>query len=602
MQNFYRKFIYVFLFLSIFKPLLAESLEITSYVDKTKIGINEYLKLTVEISGKNAADAQNPEVPDIKNFENLGYSTSSSSSMSIINGKMTSSVTKSFIYNLKPQKIGKFIIPPITVKYKNQTYTTDPIHIEVLKETSQPPPHSSSKFHKDSNNSGQTNSEKLSDNLFIRVIRNKTQLYKGEPLVLTYYLYTRYDIENLSFEQEPNFNNFWKEDIFRAKNVRFFRKQFIGKLFNVMKLRKVALFPTKTGNFNIEPLGMNVQIRTQARSFFDFGSVKSYNIESKNISVPVQDLPETNKPGSFNGAVGDFNIESTISKNNLKAGDSFTLTLKISGEGNINQISLPDYQEIPNLRFMEPEISTSMNDDRISGEKTIKYLVIPQEKGIYEIPKLEFSYFNPDEAKYIKKFTQKFKIKVAEGDKVFVSSGIGKNKIALEGKDIKFIIENDDIENKIVYFDKIYYWLVCLILLISIPIINYIYIKKEDLAQDIDYIREKRAKKVLKKYMKAATRYAKNQNPEFYTAAQNGLSSFLADKLKIPRGSSSHDIIANLKKAKIESQVLKQVKEIFQICNQARFMPENSKRNNITKDYNLLKDAIKELSKIHIKT
>ena len=156
------KIVFSILILISFQKLFSSEIEIQSYVDKTEIGLQDYLKLTIEISGEKADKVSEPNVSNIKYFRNFGSSTSSSSSYSIINGKMQSEITKSYIYTLKPQKTGKFVIPPIIIKYKKQKIATKPISITVVKGSTEPAPPTSRKFQK----RDEQLSDKLSDNLF----------------------------------------------------------------------------------------------------------------------------------------------------------------------------------------------------------------------------------------------------------------------------------------------------------------------------------------------------------------------------------------------------------------------------------------------------
>ena len=238
--------------------LLAQDIEVESYVDRTKVGTSDLVKYTIEISGEKMGNISTPRLPKIENFENLGSSTSSSSNYSIVNGKMTSKVTKNFTYTLRPNNIGNHIIPPITIKIEDKTFTTDPIHIKVSEGTTQPAPPTSSSFTQQPNSS-----INLSDNLFLKADISKINVYVEEPIIVEYKLYSRYDIANLAFAGDTNFEGFWKEDIYKPESISFDRETYNGVMYNVMLMRSVALFPTKSGKMSIPSVALNVDIRTQ---------------------------------------------------------------------------------------------------------------------------------------------------------------------------------------------------------------------------------------------------------------------------------------------------------------------------------------------------
>lgn len=592
--GFYKVKQILFIFFLIFSSVnLFPKIEIQSYVDKTQIGLQDYLKLTIEISGENADKVGKPNISNIKNFHNYGSSTSSSSSYSIINGRMQSEITKSYIYTLKPQKTGKFVIPSITIKYKKQKIATKPISITVVKGSTEPAPPTSRNFQK----RDEQLSEKLSDNLFITAETSKRTVYKDEPITVEYKLFTRYDIANLSFEVEPIFNGFWKENIFIANNVNFHRVNRKGIIFNVMNLRKVALYPTQIGKLQIPSIEMNVDIRIQPRSFFDFGSTKSYSIKSNSITINVKELPKENQPLNFSGAVGNFQVSSKISAREMKVGDSFTFTLEITGSGNLQHFDLPQLPEIKHLRFIEPEITTQISSNKITGSKTIKYLVIAQEKGNFSIPSIYFSFFNPEKKQYLTKRTKSYDINVLEGTSLFIPSSTAQSMVEIEGSDIAFIISDTKLKTNIIYLNSFALWLIIFFILFTIPA-SMIYAKEQEkLSGNIDYLRQKMANKILKKYLKKSSVSAKNNDIVFYSSTQIGLSSFLSDKLKIPRGSSSENIISAMKAKKISEELIMRIENLFEKCNQARFMPGGFSAENIQNDFRELQEIVSEISK-----
>ncbi|MDY6914936.1 MAG: BatD family protein [Candidatus Cloacimonadota bacterium] len=566
------------------------SLEVTSYVNKNKIGLQDILKFTIEITGENANDVNKPNLPNLEDFTNLGSSSSTSSSYSIINGKMQSSFTQKYTYNLRPQKAGNITLPSISFNFKGKQYSTNPIKITVVEGSTEPAPPFSS-----SNN--EYSSDKLEDNLFIQAKVNKKTVYVSEPVILTYKIYTRYNIENMSYAEEPTFNYFWKEDIFNATSSNFSTTTLNGVRYNEMLLREIALFPSKTGQMKIEPLAMDIDIYISGQSFFDFGRTKRYRIASKPIVLEVKPLPENSKPHNFTGAVGTFNIKSSISKNEIQTGNSLTYTLEISGEGNLRQFKAPQLPKVKNLRYLDPEITTDINDDQISGKKILKYLIIGQEKGDFTVPSLEFSYFDVEKKKYQILTTAPYNIKVTQGSKTSpIGTSFAQTNVQMEGRDIAFIKDNFELTSYQPIYHKFLYWFFWILLLLTIPIAKLYAKENYQLQSNQYYQRQKRANKILKKYLKEAREHAREENSEFYYSAHVGLSNYLVDKLKIPRGSSTDYILKKMEK-KIPNKIVKQTEEFFEQCNKARFMPGGFSPTNIRNDLDKLKNILAEISK-----
>lgn len=571
---------------------LAE-VRVNSFVEKRKISLQELLKFTIEISDESNKNIQQPELPAIPNFSLAGTSSSHSSSMQIVNGKMTSSVTISYHYQLRPQAVGKYMIPPIRVSIKGKDFITEPISIEITEGSTETLPPSASAFPNEQQNS----SDKLEDNLFIVAEISKRNVYRGEPVTVSFKLYTRYTISNLAFLKEPEFNGFWKETIYRAEYNQFQRERYQGQMFNMMPLISVALFPASTGTITIPALEMSVDVRIEPRSFFDFGSTKRFTVASKPVSITVKDIPLQNRPEHFNGAIGQYKLNSNISNTALKVGDPFTYTLEITGTGNIAHFEQPVLPSVKYLRFHDPEIMTSVQDDKISGKKTIKYLVIAQEKGTFTIPAIPFTYFDTKTEKYETIFSKSYQLNVEEGTTNILTQTGSQTVVTAEAPDIRFIATNIILKNKQIYFSSFFYWFLWFVISSTILFAFLAAKEQEKIAMNLDYTRQKKANKILKKYLKKASYNAQSGKIEFYANAQNGLNSFLADKCKIPRGSTTEITWQKLHEKKLNSELINRLHLYYETCNQARFMPGGFSPDSIKNDYKTLLSLVNELSK-----
>lgn len=590
-----KKYLSLFLLVMLAVSARAAELEVTAYVNRTTIGINDKVTYTIEISGSDADKIGTPALPKLDGFDNQGSSTSSSSSYTMVNGSFESSVTKKYQYSLKPKKLGKITIPSITIKYKKKSYKTSAINLNVIQGSNEPSPAQGR-----IDNTPKSTSGKLSDNIFIYIqISDKTP-YQNEAVEVTYTLYSKYDVTSLSFNEEPSFIGFWKEDVFTPKRMNLQRTTRNGEIFNTMKLKTYAIFPSQSGNISVDPLKVDVDIRTESRNIWSFGNTKKYSIASNKVVFSVKELPP-NAPSDFTNAVGNFHLNSSISDTNLKVGDSFTYTLEISGKGNISNIDIATLPEINHLRFLDPETSTEIASTKINGKKIIRYLVVAQEPGSFTIPSLTFSYFDPDKNKYTTLRSDKYSLNVLEGDNIYIPGTTSQAAVHLEGSDIGFIIEDREMESYKPWFDSILYWLILFLIFITLPISSMLLKRRIQIAGDIDYQRQKRANRVLKKYLKLATEYHKTSNPGFYSAAQSGLENYLTDKLKIARGSRKEQIIDQAVKLGYPSELVEKINLMFNRCNEARFMPGGFSQENIQADFNSLRNIVADLAKTRIK-
>lgn len=578
--------------------IYSSNYKVQSYVDKTKIGIQDQLSFTIEISGDSADEVDRPDLPQIKNFSLVGQNESQSSSYSIINGKMSSEIKFKYIYYLQPEKTGIFVIPQIKVGIEKKSYRTKPIQIKVVDGTTSRVQSYAPQTRGNSSQSKTKQPSNFSDNIFAETVLNKKKAYLGEVVIANIVLYTRYNVTNIQYKDPPAYTQFWKEELYSAKNLEFEGAVRNGINYNKIILQTIALIPTKSGKLEIPQVSFDVDIRTQSNDFFSFGTTKKYTITAKQKKLQVINLP-TPQPSDFNGAIGRFTMQSELSNDQLKVGDSFTYTIIISGTGNIKNFDYLELPEIENLRFIKPEIKTEIDNSykNITGKKVMKYLVIPEEIGDYYIPEIKFSYFSPTQKKYITLNSPPQKVVATQGKQINYSSGIAKNRVTAEGRDITFINTDIDLKSFTNPFESLLYWFIYILIILSIPISIFIASKQEKLSKSKGLLRSIKADKILKKYLKQATIYANLGKADFYTYAQTGLKNFVSDKLNIPRGTSSEELFAKMHGTEKYKSIADEFSEYYKHCDQVRFMPGGFSKENISHDYKNLTELIKKISK-----
>src|SRR5690625_7388960 len=103
------------------------------------------------------------------------------------------------------------------------------------------------------------------------------------------------------------------------------------------------LYPQNTGEQIIEPLTLDVPIDVPSnrRDFFGRRLKNTINrtVASNKLAINVKELPAIGKPVDFSGAVGDYRMEFSTTKDSLVAEESFNATLKINGSGKIGRAS-----------------------------------------------------------------------------------------------------------------------------------------------------------------------------------------------------------------------------------------------------------------------
>jgi hypothetical protein len=565
---------------------------VSAYSDHNNVSKGEVFQFIVEISGASLSDINQPLLPNIP-FQNMGVSTGQSSSISVINGKVSKSQKSTFSFSLRAIDSGRFIIPPVNVKIGDKNYKTNTVEINVTK-------NSKKNNSSNSDNSSFATSENISDNdIFIVSDLSKTTVYKNEPIFLNYIIYTKYNLKFDRLGEEPNYNGFWKEDLTENNIVTLQETKYKGQKYYKAVLRTLMLSPNRSGILTVPSFSLYVDAYVGSSGFWGFTNAKSLKLTSKPIQIKAIDLPDTPANSDFSGAVGSFKIDSMLNPKSLKAGETALLTLTIKGSGNLKQSANPTLPPVSKLKVLDPEVENSV--DNSNGNyvsiRTIRYPVLPQEEGFYQIPSLKFTYFDPEKRDFITLSTEDYKIQVEKGNIVLTGNNLEKS--SKEGSDIGFIKTNISLKPYKITFQNFYFWFFIALIFLSIPA-HYLYkLEQDKLSSNIEYLRNRTASKILKKYLKEANIAFHHHHADlFYDNAQKGVLLFLADKMGISRGSTQAEIIEALSNQISDQNLFNEIVHFIEKCSKYKYMPVSDNEKSIRSDFHQLKLIVNRLTKV----
>lgn len=519
-------------------------------------------------------------------FEILfGPSVSTSYSQQTVNGKTTSESSVSYTYILVADKEGTYTIGPASVKVDGATYTSNSVQIKVISEENIPKGQSGG-----GNSSTRGSSATLSSNdAFIRAIVSKNNIYEQEGFTVTFRLYTTYNVTNLGKIQFPEFEGFMVEEVDLPANQQMQIEKFNGRNYYTADLRKTLLFPQRSGKITI-PSGriemvFSVPSGRRIESFFGSQEVMvdvKKALVTNPVTIDVKPLP-ADKPESFTGAVGQFTFQSTISTQQTKANEPITLTLEISGTGNLKLIQNPKIEFPSNFEVYDPTVENKVQvtSNGLSGTKKIQYLVIPRYEGKYTIPAIEFSYFDLSTRAYKILKSPEYSIEVAKGDpsKANATSYINQQSVKVED-DIRFLkIGQPTFHSKNEFFvGSFVYWLWYIIPLALFICLYVVYRKQAEQNANVALMRNRQANKVATKRLKMADRFLKeHRKEEFYDEVLRALWGYFSDKLSIPLAQLSRENVgAELYKQGIDESLITTFMQILDACEFARYAPAES--------------------------
>jgi biopolymer transport protein ExbD len=474
-----------------------------------------------------------------------GPNVSQSSSIQVINNKMTRNEEYRYTYYFIAEKKGKYNIGPAIASISGETHRSKAFVIEVVEGSI----NANNRQQKRSESSSSSTSQEVPEgNLMLKVLLNKTNVYQGEQIVATVKLYSRYNVSGLENFDPPVFNGFYKQEIDIPELKSLQRENINGTIYLTGVLEKYVLIPQRAGKLEIEPGQIDVLIQQKAssgRSIFDdfFGNYQTARkrINNKKTLINVKPLP-SNAPVSFEGAVGSFNLAVSLDKNELSTNDAATLSINVSGKGNLKLVSAPKVRIAETLDKFDPKMTSNIKvtGGGMHGNKKWEYVIIPRHAGEYVIPKITFSYFNPETGKYLTEQSEEFIIDVKQGKEQAgqsVITGLSKEEVKYIGKDIRFIKNtlNTVSLKKINFIGSTRYWLVILAILVMALTGYFVMANYYRKRGDVIGTRKKKASRFARKRLKLANSYLKNNDEKsFYEELLKAMWDYLSFKLSIP--------------------------------------------------------------------
>ncbi|TRZ45875.1 BatD family protein [Robertkochia solimangrovi] len=585
-----KAYILLFLILTGFAGYSQEdAVEFNASVSKSKLGVNERLRIDFAMN----KDGDNFTPPNFEGFRVL-MGPNQSISNQWANGKR--SYSKTYSYILTPLEKGNFTIKQATVEIGGETYKTLPLNIEVTAAVDNP-------------NAPKSPEDIAAEKLHLVAEVSDSKPYMNEAVSVEYKLYVSPDVNLYDYIpiDNPKYNNFWSQNI-EIKRLRAENAIYEGKQYRVVVLKKVVLYPQKSGKLEIEPLTLEVKVEvpTNRRDIFGGRVFQQANqrVTAGKKVIDVKALPEKGKPADFTGAVGNFQFDVLLSKSDLKANESLTARMVVSGSGNLKLFDLPKLTLPSALEVYEPEfeeqVSTYITGMR--GKVTESYTIVPQYKGKYPVASVSFSYFDPKEEKYKSISSAQALINVYEGP----SSGTTvantndvntKQPVVADKSQFRFLKLDANLSSKVKggFFNTSLYYVLLLGPLLLIPIAIGVGKKRKAIAMDVEGNRVRKANKLARKYLSEARKNLGSQE-SFYESLERALHNYLKAKLKITTTELSKDRIRELLSGRsVKLEETEAFIGILNSCELARYTP--STVTEMENDYEKAAGVISRIDK-----
>lgn len=597
--------------LSVCADLFAVSvrLSVTPQRGKSRIEVGDMFYLNIEVHDSQESPAKPDNMPGAK----LAYfdRTSTQSSYSSVNGRVTQSFTAVYTATLRALKEGTYSYGPISVGGVRSNKVNYAIGAAM---PAQPAATGGSGRGASSDPSDTDDSKpkyigKGDANLFLRANVSSTNAYEQQALVYTVKLYTTYDaVKSIGATESPKFDGFVVEE---SKDISssLSYETYNGRQYATAIIARYIIFPQMTGTLKVT--GNNYTVAVDRREYYQdsfFGSMSfstplQLNVAPNDLVVNVRELPAP-KPSDFSGAVGKFSISSQLGASQLKTNQAGSIIYTLKGTGNIKYAQLPDLSAFypPEIEVYTPKSTqdVTVGSTNVSGTVTFDYSIMPLEEGDYKIPDLRFVYFNPESGKY--------ETSVAKGYSVTV--GKGKSTAPGNVAHRKFIseLEHVDVDGLAksgrTWVHRFLYWLWFILppVILAAAVIGMR--RYADTRADMAAFNSRRADKLARRRLRrAASAMKKNDDDLFYNELLTALWGYLGDKLKMPTSELLRDNVRQVMTDRGVSE--SSVESFIAIIDKAEFAKYSSAAagfnprdayDEAVKVINSLEDEFKKLS------
>ena len=571
----------------------------------SQVAVGEQFRLTYTVNTDDVSGFRAGNIPDA--FDVLmGPSTSTQSSFQMVNGHTSSSTSVTYTYILSATKNGSFTIPAAHASVHGKTVHSNELHIKVSGTAQQGRSNGGGQPSQGGGQMRAAGSHISGNDLFIKVSANKSRVHEQEPILLTYKVYTLVDLTSLSGKM-PDLKSFYTREVPLPQEKSFKIESLNGRPYRTVTWQQYVMFPQTTGKLEIPSITYDGMVVLQNRNvdpfeaFFNGGSgyveVKK-EIKAPGLTITVDPLPA--RPTNFSGGVGTFSLSAQLDKTEVKANNPVNLRIVVSGSGNLKLIKQPVVNLPKDFDQYDAKIEdkTKLTTNGIEGSMVYDMLIVPRHQGKYDIPPVEFTYFDIQSNSYKTLRSQPFTLNVAKGDGSSSVSSYSSEELKQLNQDIRYI-KTDNTRLRAVdefFFGSTFYW-ISLAVLLAVFISLFIIFRHRAIENaNISKMRGKRANKVAVRRLRVADKLLKaGKQSEFYDEVLRALWGYVGDKLNMPVAQLSRENISQqFSERGVDEATLSQFLGALDECEYARYAPGDP-RGNMNKVYDAAIQAIMKI-------
>ena len=590
-----------------FLPLATLAQSLTGRAP-SQVAVGEQFRLTYTVNTQDVKGFRAGQVPDA--FDVLmGPSTSTQSSFQMVNGHTSSTSSVTYTYILVATKNGSFTIPAAHVTAGGKDIQSNELHIKVSGQAQSGGQQGASRQQgqQDIRPAGTAIS---GSDLFMKVSASKSRVREQEPILLTYKVYTVVGLTDLNGKM-PDLKSFYTREVPLPTQKSFHLETLNGRQYKTVTWQQYVMFPQATGKLEIPSITFDGIVMQQNRNvdpfeaFFNGGSgyieVKK-QIKAPGLTIQVDPLPQ--RPANFSGGVGQYNISATLDQSEVKANDPIKLRVVVSGVGNMKLLKQPVVQFPKDFDKYDAKVTdkTKLTTSGLEGSIVYDFLAVPRHQGQFDIPPVEYTYFDTRAGQYKTVRTEGFHLTVKKGDDSgTVSAYTAQEDVKLLNSDIHFIHTGATEQHAVgeYFFGSGAYWASLVALLAGFVSLFVVFRKRAIERADVAGQRAGKANKVATKRLKQANKLMRSgRQSEFYDEVLRALWGYVGDKLAMPVEQLSRDNISQqLSERGVGDETIQQFISALDECEFARYAPGDA-TGNMTKVYDMAMTTITNIAAV----
>lgn len=550
----------------------AAEVTVRAVAEPEQISADGTVRLRITLDGSEVDQAEPPSLTGLDDWTVVN-GPSVSSQFRYVNGVASS--RRSFSWVLAPARTGRMVIPSLTVIVAGGNYATEPILIDVSS-TATP-----------GAGGGPDNADNSSADVFMRAVVEPQRPFVGEPVLLSYRLYSRVEVAGVPQLQEmPAYPDFLAREIEGPQSITATLERVDGREYRVYVIRQMALVPTASGSKVLPQATFSVPLRSsgrQRRSFlFNMSAVEPVYRRTLPLTVEVRPLPLRGRPDDFSGAVGVFNMDARLDRLAAGTGEAVGLTIDVEGRGNLKSAQPPlltPHEDFTPYEPQEQAVAPS-SSRRFASARRWEFILVPHVPGNHLLPEVVFSYFDPKAEAYRTLTVDDLELAV-EGQ-ALAQGGEGgsapaRKELKRLGADIDFIKPLPGVPGNAgrAAYHSAWFWL----LLLAPPLANLTVLgvrwqSRRSLLR-LPVSRRRRARRLARRRLEKAQSLAEGDaSQEFYRLLAQALTEFVADKFNAPATGLTYDrIAALLARENVDESCARDYLKVLEECDCARFSP-----------------------------